>query len=200
MFSLFPKNTLTGVILAGGSSSRMGRDKALIPIEGVPMIQRIAETMRTVFETVYIVSDHFEQYSFLHLPGVRDTHSGCGPLGGVHTALSTLNSAAIFVLASDTPFVPKELITYIIHEASDTPVCVAREGERIHPLCGVYQRICLPALTACVASGRLKMMPFLEEVGATLLPVDARLSWYHVNLLLNINTPDDIPPSGFLTR
>jgi molybdenum cofactor guanylyltransferase len=183
---------ITGVILAGGSSTRMGRDKALIPIREVPMIHRIAETMHTIFEEVYIVSDHFDRYRVLNLPGLSDLHADCGPLGGIHTALSSLHGEEIFVVSCDMPFVSKELIEYLVGYPVRAPARVVQAQQRVHPLCGVYGKACLESASTCIVDRRLKMTDFLEEVGAEYVPVGNHLPWYHDALLLNINTPDDL--------
>ena len=170
----------------------MGSDKALLPISGVPMIQRVAETMTSVFSSVFLIADHLQKYSFLELPGILDIHPDCGPLGGIHAALTTIDTDLIFVIGCDTPFVSNDLIKYLVEYESTAAVRVAQEGRNIHPLCGVYSKTCLPAVSACIAKGQLTMMRFLEEAGFTAVPIGRDLPWYHDSLLLNVNTPDDL--------
>jgi molybdopterin-guanine dinucleotide biosynthesis protein A len=186
-------NSISGVILAGGKSSRMGTDKALLPVKGIPLIRRVVDTLCSTFSSVYLITDHHEKYNFLGLPTIRDIHPDSGPLGGIHAALTTIDTDSVFVVGCDTPFVSKDLITYIVEYESAAAVRVAQEQRRIHPLCGVYTKACLPAVSARLASRQLTIMRFLEEVGYTAVPIAPDLPWYDSNLLLNINTPGDLP-------
>jgi molybdopterin-guanine dinucleotide biosynthesis protein A len=180
-------DVVIGAILAGGRSSRMGRNKAHLAVHGIPMIQSVASTLGSIFTRVIVVSDQAQAYQFLGLQVIPDIHKGIGPLGGIHSALTTLDTPAVFVLGCDTPFVSEDLVRYILRYPTRTMVKVAMLEKRIHPLCGIYGRACLPELNASMARGTRKVLSFLENVETTAVPLPKLL--FPADLLRNINDP-----------
>jgi molybdopterin-guanine dinucleotide biosynthesis protein A len=165
----------------------MRRNKALLTVGGTPMIQRVARTLQSVFRRVVVISDQTLDYGFLNLPVIPDIHKEIGPLGGIHSALTTLNVPAVFVLGCDTPFVSEELVRYVLRYPTTTMVKIPIQGERLHPLCGIYTRACLPDLNACITGGTRKVLTFLQKVEATTVPLPRPL--FPAYLLQNINDP-----------
>lgn len=178
---------MTGVILAGGKSSRMGEDKALITINGKTFIERVASEMKLVFERVILIARTKPSYNFLGLQSFDDIYSDCGPLGGIHSGLVRSGAAAIFVTACDTPFITHDLIRHIALFPSNTPAKIPSFDGRHHPLCGVYDRGCLTQVVGHIKDQRLKVMDLLTEIGTTFIPVGHSLPWYTPNLLANVN-------------
>lgn len=180
---------LAGAVLAGGRSSRMGRDKALLSLGGLPLLRLLLERLRRHADPVVIIAADNGHYGDFGVPVLGDLHPGCGPLGGIHTALRSLEAQETFILPCDTPFVSAELIAYIAGFPSDAPARVARMDDRLHPLCGVYSPACLPAIEDALAAGRLALRELLAAVGATTVPVTPDLPFYHGRLLANLNDP-----------
>ena len=180
---------LAGAVLAGGRSRRMGKDKALLSLGGVPLIQLLLERLRPHADPVAIIAASAEHYGEFGVPVLGDLHPGCGPLGGIHTALRQLDARETFILPCDTPFVSHELIAYIAEFPSDTPARVAHMDGRLHPLCGVYSPACLPAIEDALAAGRLALRELLASVGATVVPITPDLPFYSGQLLANLNDP-----------
>lgn len=180
---------LAGAVLAGGRSRRMGRDKALLTLGGVPLVRLLLERLRRHADPVVIIAASAESYGEFGVPVLGDLHPGCGPLGGIHTALRSLDARETFILPCDTPFVSDELIAYIAAFPTDAPARVARMDDRLHPLCGVYSPACLPAIEEALAAGRLVLRELLAAVGAATIPVTPDLPFYHGRLLANLNDP-----------
>ncbi|MGB2958140.1 MAG: molybdenum cofactor guanylyltransferase [Bacteroidota bacterium] len=180
-------NLVAGAVLAGGHSSRMGRNKALVAVGGTPMVQAVTHTLSSVFTQVVVVSDQTPAYQFLGLPVIPDIHKEIGPIGGIHSVLATLDVSAVFVLGCDTPFVSEELVRYILRYPARTNVKVAMLEKKVHPLCGIYGRACLPELEACIVRGTRKLRAFLETVETTRVPISRNLSFFRADLLQNIN-------------
>ncbi|MEW6511687.1 MAG: molybdenum cofactor guanylyltransferase [Bacteroidota bacterium] len=180
-----------GVVLAGGDSRRMGRDKALIPFKGIPMAAHIVATLAHAVGHVVVVTSPDRSYSFQGIDVIHDIFPGQGPLAGIHAAFETLRADSLFVLACDTPFVRVELIRHIIDQSRDASVTVAEMGGRVHPLCGLYRSPVLPAITRRLNEGKLKVKDLLEEVGAKRVLIGPDLSFYRENLLANVNTKND---------
>ena len=182
---------ITGAILAGGKSSRMGKDKALLEFNGKPFIQRIAETLQKVFKNVIIISDHGEDYKFLGLPIYEDVFKNCGPLGGIHSAFVHATTEMIFVVSCDLPLFSEETVRCIIEMASPGAVVVSQSAEEIQPLCGLYSRQCFLLLEKHLHRGRRKVLEFLEDVQSVIVTPKCYQGRNIYRELSNINSPED---------
>lgn len=180
---------LTAAILAGGKSSRMGENKALLSFRGHPMISAVADAARPVAAELFVVADEGPPYLALGLKTVADVHKGRGPLGGLHAALTASRTEATLLLACDIPLVSTSLLRYLAAFSSDAPARVAEIDGRIHPLCAVYDKRCLPVIEQLIADDRLAMAVLLDAVSAQRVTITPDLSFYRPNLLTNINTP-----------
>lgn len=178
-----------GAILAGGQSSRMGQDKALLPLRGQPMIVHIAETMQTVFDHVCIVSDRSTSYQSFGLPIIPDRVKNAGPMGGIQAALHTYHPEDMFVVGCDTPYVSGALIRHILLRGQGASACIPKLDGYIHPLCGYYSHACLTEIERHVTSGRLKLLDFLDAIHARAITISTNLPFYSPDLLRNFNEP-----------
>jgi len=167
----------------------MGTNKALLSLNGKPMIQVIAEIMQTVFSSVIIIADEQEEYGFLNIPIIPDKISECGPLGGIYSAI-TFTQKPCFVVACDVPFISPPLIEYIINFPGDSDVKIPEMDSQIHPLCGWYSMRCTGIFEAQLAQRELKLQNALQKTRTVIIPISPHLPFYHPNLLLNIN---DVP-------
>jgi len=180
---------LTAAILAGGKSSRMGADKALLPFRGKPMISAVVDAARPVAAELFVVVDEGQPYHALGLKTVADVHKGRGPLGGLHAALSASRTEATLLLACDIPLVSTSLLRHLAAFPSDASARVAEIDGRIHPLCAVYDMRCLPVIEQLIADDRLAMAALLDAVRTQRVPITPDLPLYRPNLLANINDP-----------
>jgi molybdopterin-guanine dinucleotide biosynthesis protein A len=184
-------STIAGAILAGGKSSRMGTNKALLQLDGRPLVAHIASTLQEIFERVILVTNDPSAYGFLGLEAFGDIYQECGPLGGIHSALVNAGSADIFVTACDTPFVTRDLVRYIVGLDSNAPARIPSLNQQLHPLCGLYTHNCLPAIVDRLESRRLRVLDFVESIQAAVMPISPDLPFYRENLFSNFNAPED---------
>ena len=172
---------VTGVVLAGGKSTRMGQDKALLMLNGKSFILHIAEALQTLFEEV-IVSANTRDYDFLGLPVVKDVYKICGPLGGIHAALGSVKTPYIFIAPCDTPLLVPAMVEMLLTEAKPDVITLASTVDRLQPLVGVYPVSCHSGLDEFLASGQRKVKDFLAAIPYRPVGLDA---W--AERLLNIN-------------
>ena len=191
---------IVGVVLAGGRSRRMGRDKALLPFRGRTLIQRATGVLREALGEVFVVAHKTVGYEFLGLPEYNDLWPGRGPLAGVHAALTHASGRPVFVLACDLPFVVPDLVRHLTahahrglkRESSEPRVWIPIvEGVR-QPLCGVYSQECLHPLDRHLRSGQLTVADFLDGIKTTVVAVDSRQAFFRPDLLANLNRPEDL--------
>jgi len=185
------RKDITGAILAGGKSTRMGRDKALLDLKGKPFIQHVAEALQLVFRSVIIISDHGDRYRFLHLPVYQDIFKNCGPLGGIHSALTHVSTEAVFLASCDVPFLSPSIIRYVVGRKTQNDVTLLYGGNSLQPLCGLYKRHCLPTVEHHLEQGRYSVLECLREIHTTVLSPELDGAATESHALMNINTPSD---------
>ena len=174
-----------GFVLAGGRSSRMGRDKALLPLEGSTLIDRIAARVLDAAGSVTIIGSP-EKYGSVGYPVIPDAVLECGPLGGVYTALRSTEAEWNLIVACDMPDVTADLLKDLLAIASRSEAdCVVPESVTgLDPLCAVYRRRCAGPAYAAISRKSLKMHDFVSSLHAEKWPVSEPA------LLANVNTPE----------
>jgi len=175
-----------GFVLAGGASRRMGRDKALLPLGSATMVEQIASAVQNAAGNATIVGP-VERYAHLRFPVVPDKIAGCGPLGGLYTALSITKSDWNVIVACDMPYVGGAFLTHLIEAAqtSSADCLVPETNGKLDPLCAVYHRRVAPAAEAAIHRKLFKMQDFVSTLRTSRWPVsDPRP-------LQNINTPSE---------
>jgi molybdopterin-guanine dinucleotide biosynthesis protein A len=158
-----------GVVLCGGASSRMGRDKATLALGGRTLLERAADCLSAVAaETVLAVGPR-RRYGELGLTCVLDRQGDVGPAAGIRAALAAVDAEWFCVLACDMPRVDRSLFDALLARARrdelDCCFAVARE-DLPEPVCAVYHRRCLAPMEAALAAGRRRVLAFLEFPGA----------------------------------
>jgi len=194
-----------GIILAGGQSRRMGRDKALLPLPGaehVPFISHLATLLLKVCAEVVLVTRDADQsaaYAPYLSPSVRvvaDQVPAIGPLMGLASGLHAIQSSHALVTAVDTPFLQPALLAFLLAQPLDNRLLVPLVEAIPQVLLAVYPHAVLPTIEACLREGRrdprslLRIVPtrFIEE--ALLRQVDPDLRSF-----FNVNTPDELARS-----
>ena len=175
-----------GFVLAGGRSSRMGRDKALLPLGDSTLVEQVAARIRAATGNVTLIGPP-ERYGGLGHPVVGDLVEGCGPLGGVYTALSITSADWNLVVACDMPGLTVEFLERLLAagEAAGLDCLVPQTSSGLEPLCAVYHRRCLAAAKAAIFHKAFKMHDFVSGLRCKTWPLS------DPSPLENINTPEE---------
>jgi molybdopterin-guanine dinucleotide biosynthesis protein A len=198
---------VSGVILAGGKSRRMGGSpKALLPFGGRPLIEHIAETLRSVLPDCLVVTNTPELYASLGLPMVGDVFPEGGSLGGIYSGLQAAPGDAALCVACDMPFLSAPLVAYLAGRAGEADVVIPDTAGELQTLHAVYGKTCLPAMKRRLLVGQLRIVGFFDEVRVLRIPVDAIERFADpATAFMNLNTPEDLararalwgrPPAG----
>lgn len=175
-------------VLAGGQSRRMGRDKALLPLGGQPLIERVIAAASPLGCPYLIIGDP-SSYSHLKLPVLPDHRPGLGPLGGLYTALST-TAAPVLLLACDLPFLTPNFLRHLVNRRGPHQAVVPHTAAGLQPLCALYEPSCLAAVQAAIQADQLGMRDLLNNLSLDLVkekdwqPYDE-----HGLLFANLNAP-----------
>jgi len=184
---------ISGVVLVGGKSRRMGRDKALLTVGGRPLIQRVAEALREVVNEVLLVGASPERYAWLNVRVVDDLIPGGGPLGGIHTALSVARYSRCLIAACDMPFLNPHLLRYMLGEATWWDAVVPRSRGQLEPLHAVYARSCMGPIERMLEKGNLCPLDLFPRVRVRYVEAHEAASledrWLS---FVNVNTPFEL--------
>lgn len=178
------------VILAGGHSSRMGTDKALLEINGKRFIGAIADEM-SFFAEKYIARGAMEEITEGTWQVIPDIYPDCGPLGGLHAALTACKSDALLCVPCDMPLIGAELANELCAHLSEEydAVIVKDTDGRIHPVCGIYKKTAADVIEQQLLTGNYRMMHVLDRLRITYVIPDDPMK---EKQLSNINTPEDL--------
>lgn len=184
--------TTTGVILTGGKSRRMGRDKAFIPIDGLPLVERVIRLFTESFATVMIVGgdgSRFEKYQLPHHP---DIYPGCA-LGGLYTGLHLAQTHYIFVSACDIPYPSKEVIAYLLSQREGFDAVVAERPDGLEPLFAVYGKTALETMRQQLKEGNPCILDIFPQVTTRIVTLNELATIEDsATSFSNCNTPEDL--------
>ena len=185
-----PECQLTGIILAGGMSSRYGADKALADIRGVPLVERVVQVMTAIFPHVILITNTPKRYRFLNLPMHEDLVKGIGPLGGIYTGLKLMEGRAGFVAACDMPFLSTDLVRHMVEIQGNFDAVVPKMDWKIEALHALYSRCCLPAIEGLIDSRQYQVFKFFSQIDVRYIDED-EIRVYDPDLrsFYNVNDP-----------
>lgn len=184
---------IAGFILAGGESSRMGRDKALLELGGAPLIARAARLVESVAGSPTIVGSP-ERLGALGWKTIPDDSPGSGPLGGIATALRATEAEWNLVVACDLPYLTREWLEFLVGRAlaSDADVVLPMNERGAEPLCAVYSKRCDPVIRASLDCGTRKVTDGLTGLRIrTIEPAEWKAFDSDGLLFKNMNSPAD---------
>jgi molybdopterin-guanine dinucleotide biosynthesis protein A len=182
---------VSGVVLAGGMSSRYGKNKALVEFHGIPLIERVLGVMRPIFRHVIIITNTPDEYSHLELPMYQDIIKGLGPLGGIFTGLQVIPDNAGFFVACDMPFLNQGLIRHMVEIKADFDLVVPRISEYMEALHSLYDKRCQSKIKSLIDSGIYQVFRFFNEVSVRYVDEnEVRMFDPDLRSFLNINSPE----------
>ncbi len=181
-------------ILAGGKSTRMGQDKALLKLNNERFIDRLAKEFLPCGE-VFLSTAHPGDYADVGLRVVADEHKEIGPIEGIRQALIFSKRDYVFVCAADMPFLKKEMADYLAEFiSSDYDAYVFTDEKRMHPLCAIYHKSVLPVIEELIAKGKYRLAEILYAVRTKFVSLE--YSCFDTKTVRNINTREEYRAIG----
>lgn len=191
---MFHVNGISVFVLAGGRSTRMGTDKALLRLEGKTLLERALANAHQMSHVVKLVGAR-ERYAEFGVPVVEDEFQQCGPLGGIHAALGASESPLNVVLSVDTPFVSADFLLYLVQRAqakADALVTVPDAGGGVQGTCAVYRRPFRAVAEQQLKRGRYKVTDALALVSVEYVEEsEMRAVGFDPAMFANLNTPEE---------
>lgn len=193
----------TGIILAGGKSSRMGTNKALLDLNGKKVIERIIEELKPIVNNMIIVTNSFEEYEFLQLPMVEDRWKGMGPLAGIHAGLAASKTERNLIVACDMPFVSPRLGTLLLKELSEYQAVVPEIEGQLHPLFAAYRKDIQEEIEGALKSEQLRIRSFFNRIHVKILTeLELKNLGYQIEStdFYNMNHPEEYQQAKNMTK
>lgn len=185
---------LAGLVLCGGAGTRMGRDKAMIEVQGSPLVLRLASLLERIAEPVLLAPGQPGRLGALGYPEVSDQPGGIGPLGGLIAGLDRSPHDLVAVVAVDMPFASVELLALLAGLLGNQDAAVPVTDDGLQPLHAVYARSSLPGLRRAAAQGRWSVQEALEDLSMRTVP---QQEWGSADpsgrFAFNLNRPEDLP-------
>lgn len=187
---------VTGVILAGGKSRRMGEDKRFLTVGAASLLERCRSAMMSAFREVLIVTA--QDSPPLEGDGCRvfqDLIPDCGSLGGLYTGLKMATSGRIFIVACDMPFLNQPMIRFFINRDPEADVVIGRLSTGLQPLHAVYGKGALTDIEQMVHARQLRIQEVVSRPSLKITIIDES-EWRHIDpasrVFRNVNTPADL--------
>lgn len=195
MGMLYMKYDCTGVILAGGLSTRFnGKNKALLSIHGKTILSYIYKVYASLFDEIILVTNDPIEYLDWDLEIVTDIFSIRSSMTGIHTGLFHASYPHAFILACDTPFIKKELVEAVLQGIGGNAELIIPETKAgLEPMCAVYSKNCLQSIETCLHNEKLKIKKCLRKTPTKIIS-EKKLLEKDPDLIsfFNINTPEDL--------
>jgi molybdopterin-guanine dinucleotide biosynthesis protein A len=187
------REKITGIVLSGGRSIRMGENKAFIQIEGAPIIKRIHDLFKELFQEVIIVTNQRDLFSNFDSKIYSDLIPNKGALGGLYTGIFFSSFRHSFCVACDMPFIKRSLVQYLIENMKDEDVIVPRTKDGLQPLHAIYSKDCLDPIRMMIGEGKQKIIDIYHLVRVKIVEEKDFLSLDPGReSFINVNTPEEL--------
>ncbi len=190
---------ITGILLAGGMSQRMGREKGILKIGNRHLFQYPLKVLEAVCDEI-LISTCNESTLPAGYPTVCDEVKGIGPIGGIYTCLKRSSNDLNIILSYDLPLVNEKLLRYLIQQRRSYDIVLpSLQKNRTEPLCGIYRKSVVGTLSDMIEKKEYAVHGIMRMAPSRTILINDQMSFWHPDLFLNINHEDDLKklPSGF---
>jgi len=182
---------VTGVVLAGGQSKRMGQNKALMPFKSSTLIEQVLATLCSFTDEQIIIGDPEIYCRFGTV--YADVFPGKGPLGGLHSALLNSNTDLNFVVGCDMPKIDRSIFDHLLgHDGEEYDAFVPIHAGQMEPLCALYSKKCLDHFADCLEQDMLKLSDAFSGIRVKFVQVGPGTEIDDLDVFKNLNLPEDI--------
>jgi molybdopterin-guanine dinucleotide biosynthesis protein A len=182
---------ITGIVLAGGKSSRMGTDKSLLLWRGKTFVEHAIDALKPLCGKV-VISSNKSIYDFTGCETWPDELPMQAPMVGIYSCLKRSQTETNIFLSCDMPHVTTDLLRYLTEHSENNNVLVAVHDEnKIEPLCGIYKRNVIEEMEKSIKNNNLSLYKYIHSYSSPYVIIDEKLSFYNDNLFANINTLED---------
>ena len=181
----------TGIILAGGKSSRMGEDKGLVLLNGKPMIQYVIEALKEVVSDIIIISNN-ASYNKFRIPVYADIIKDKGPVGGIYTGLYHSKTQLNFCISCDVPMISSDFILWLLKRSGNASITLPMYKDKIHQMIGVYSKQVLSNFKESTEKEHLKLSQVNKDMACEIIDIEKEYANFDELIFSNINTKNEL--------
>ena len=181
----------TGIILAGGKSSRMGEDKGLVLLNGKPMIQYVIEALKEVVSDIIIISNN-ASYNKFRVPVYADLIKDKGPVGGIYTGLYHSTTELNFCISCDVPMISSDFILWLLKRSGNASITLPMYKDKIHQMIGVYSKQVLSNFKESTEKEHLKLSQVNKDMACEIIDIEKEYANFDELIFSNINTKNEL--------
>lgn len=181
----------TGIILAGGKSSRMGEDKGLVLLNGKPMIQHVIEALKEVVSNIIIISNN-ASYNKFGIPVYSDLIKDKGPVGGIYTGLYHSTTELNFCISCDVPMISADFIFWLLNRSGNAFITLPMYKNKVHQMIGVYSKQVLSNFQESAEKEHLKLGQVNNDMACEIIDIEKEYANFDELIFSNINTKHDL--------
>ncbi|MFO7616185.1 MAG: molybdenum cofactor guanylyltransferase [Bacteroidales bacterium] len=182
---------VTGIILAGGTGSRMGQPKPFIPWKGKQLIEWVFQAIQPVCGTIIIVANRGD-FGFLKATVIPDNFTGQGPAAGIEAGLAAMKTVNAVVVSCDTPNLSTGLFRYLLEQHGDHEITIASHESITEPLIGIYSKAVAERFKAALEAGDPHPPRIIRGCRWQAVPISPENNFFSPDLFLNLNSPKDL--------
>lgn len=194
-FSIFAlvndKSKITGIILAGGKSSRMGMDKGFCAFKGKPMVQYAIDVLDQVCDTI-IISSNNADYELFNFPVIPDIIKDIGPLGGIYSGLKHSKTYHNFFISCDMPMITVDLVQHILSSKENYDAVIPTWNNFPEPMCAYYNKNITKNLVTFIQKENYKLQDVIQNINHKTVEITHDLNFYNDQLFTNVNCGVDL--------
>jgi molybdenum cofactor guanylyltransferase len=184
------RTQITGIILCGGKSSRIGKNKALLKLGPFNLLEHSILTLKPFCEDI-IVSANFNEFGSIQCQQIKDVYPGIGPISGIYSALLKSKTIHNIIISCDMPFISFEVISYIIENSENSDIVLPEVEGHIQSLTGYFNKSILPGIEEEIKNSHFKPIQMFKSMNLKVLKIDSSFEFYKDFLFFNINTLAD---------
>ena len=186
-----PEQTgIAAIILAGGKSTRMKKDKGLVVFNGKMLVQHVIGSLNKITDKIIIITSNTDYKQFGY-PCIEDEMKEKGPLGGIYTGLFHSSAIKNLVVGCDMPFLSLNILNGLINNCPGTDALLAEHKGKVEPLCAIYDMNCIPHFRSRLEQDQLKITDSLEGLNTRVISFDNE-EWFTGNEFANINSIEEL--------
>ena len=182
---------ITGIVLAGGRSSRFGQDKGLFPFREKPLVVHAIEILTPCCGEILISTNRPDDYRFTGLQTITDVYTGCGPIGGIHSGLLNASFPKVLFLGCDMPLVPSALMEFLLQQLKGCQAVVPQHHGFRETLCLAMQKNALHTARQAIREEKFRILDMLDMMNTCFSEV-SREPFYRDDIFFNINYRKDV--------
>lgn len=184
-------NKITGIVLAGGKSSRFGTNKALFSYQGKELIVHVIDVLKSLCHHIIISTNHPDDFAFTGMETARDIHPDCGPVGGLHACLSQSSTDHNLIAGCDLPWLNRQLPEFILKNKNGYQVVMPVHQGLTETMVAYFHKSCTEELEKAILEKRYKVLDAIARLKCY-FPDVAEQPFYSRQLFRNINHMDDL--------